>query len=112
MTEAQEIVFLKKKLEDQRIQYYRVFDELKRVKEELSSIKRMASGSPKNWYTSYLQKALSGIERQYEDLQENFHQLSAKYSHEMAKRQYIFPNSHVTTSKAEDPYDHTEFEQI
>lgn len=111
MTEAQEIIILKKKLEDSRIQYYRVFDENRKNKEELNSIKRMAERNSRGWYTEYLQSALATIERQYEQLQEDFHALNAKHNHEMAKRQYIFPNSHVTTSKAGDHFDHTGSEQ-
>jgi len=111
MTEAQEIIVLKKKLEDQRVQYYRIFDENRKIKEELNSIKRMAERNSKGWYLEYLQSALSTIERQYEDIQENFHALNTKHNHEMAKRQYIFPNSHGTTSTASDHFDHREFGQ-
>jgi len=105
MTEAQEIIALKKKLEDQRIQYYRVFD-------ELNALKRTAARNSRGWYLEYTQSALMTVERQYAQLQEDFHALNTKYNHEMAKRQYIFPNSHATTSKAEDHFDHIESEQI
>jgi len=111
MTEAQEIIVLKKKLEDSRVQYYRIFDENRKNKEELNSIKRMAERSSKNWYMEYLQSALATIERQYEQLQDDFHALNAKHNHEMAKRQYIFPNNPSKNSKAEDHFDHTEIEQ-
>lgn len=90
MTEAEQIVVLKKKLEDQDIRYYRIFDENKSIRDELRVIKMMAERNSKGWYLEYLQKSLSLIERQYEDLQDNFHKLNAKYNNEMKKRQYIF----------------------
>jgi len=112
MTEAQEIIILKKKLEDKTVQYYRVFDENRGMKAELNEIKRMAERNSRGWYTEYLQSSLADIERQYEDLQENFHKLSAKHAHEMSKRQYIFPNNASKSSTVEVHYDHTESEQI
>lgn len=111
MTEAQEIIVLKKKLEDSRIQYYRVFDENRKNKEELNSIKRTAERNSRGWYTEYLQSALATIERQYEQLQEDFHTLNAKHNHEMAKRQYIFPNNASKSSTAEVHFDHKGSEQ-
>jgi len=105
MTEAEEIISLKKKLEDQRIQYYRVFD-------ELNTLKRTAARNSRGWYLEYTQSALMTIERQYAQLQEDYHALNAKHNHEMAKRQYVFPNNPSKNSKVEDHFDHIESEQI
>ena len=111
MTEAQEVILLKKKLEDSQTQYRRIFDENRKNEEELNSIKRMAERNSRGWYMEYLQSSLTDIERQYHQLQEDFHALNTKYNHEMAKKQYIFPNNASKNSTAEVPYDHIESEQ-
>lgn len=80
-------------LEDKQLSYYRLQDEHRRTKAELNHLKHLVKGNPQNWYTLYLQEALSTIERQYEQLQEDFHALNTKFNKEMEKRQYIFPKS-------------------
>jgi len=113
MTEAEEIVFLKEKMERDRIQYYRVVDQLKNAREEVRMIKEATLASSKSKYVEYLQLALSMTERQYEELLDKFEKLNNKLNHEMAKRQYIFPsNRHGKIPTVEVRVDQKEYEQI
>lgn len=88
--EQQTIERLKKVIEDNRISHFHLQEEFKRIKQELNKLKVLAKGNPMNWYTLYLQGELSTIERQYTQLQEDYHELNAKHNKEMEKRQYIF----------------------
>ena len=112
MNKDQQILSLQKKLGAQAAHHHQMVCDNAKIREELNLIKRAAQRNAKGWYLEYLQKALASTERQYDDLQERFHKLSAKYSHEMAKRQYVWTSNPQRISKAEDHFDHTESEQI
>lgn len=112
MNKDQQILSLQKKLGAQAAYQHQMVCDNAKIREELNLIKRAAQRNAKGWYLEYLQKALASTERQYDELQEKFHKLSAKYSHEMAKRQYVWTSIPQKTSKVEDLFDRTESEQI
>ncbi len=111
MTEAEEIIILEKNLGDMKYRYNRVLEENNTIRKELDLFKKIAKKETKGWYLGYLQNSLTMIERQYEQLQNNFRTLNTRYAQEMAKRQYIFPSNPSMTPKVEDHFDHREYEQ-